>query len=138
MKKYWALCAFVGLMAVIVCMSQYAESAKNNYEESTKHTKDASVAKGNAGKADNDAKKPYKPPIWAKFVAWPEGVGAWAIILTLFAIVWQSTETREAAEASRDAVSATKSSIDALNRIERAWLVIRPHPPQLSPIEPGS
>jgi hypothetical protein len=32
-------------------------------------------------------------PVWAKFVAWPEGVGAWAVILTMFVIAWQSMET---------------------------------------------
>ncbi|HEX3893172.1 MAG TPA: hypothetical protein VHW46_11425 [Terracidiphilus sp.] len=38
------------------------------------------------------------PPSWHKLIAWPEGITAWLIMLTLGAIVWQSWETRKAAE----------------------------------------
>lgn len=35
---------------------------------------------------------------------WPDGITAWAIIATGFAIAWQSSETRKAAKTSRDAI----------------------------------
>jgi hypothetical protein len=36
-----------------------------------------------------------------KLFEWPEGITAWAIIITGFAITWQAIETRRSAEASR-------------------------------------
>jgi hypothetical protein len=39
-----------------------------------------------------------------ELVAWPEGITTWAIILTGFAIAWQSWETRKSARATRDAI----------------------------------
>ena len=36
--------------------------------------------------------------------SWPEGITTWAIILTGFAIAWQSWETRKSAKATRDAI----------------------------------
>jgi hypothetical protein len=97
MKKYWPLLLIVVVLVGIVGMSQYADSAKHRYEESARQAKAAAVAKGGDGKADNYAEDAYKPPVWAKYVTFPEGIGAWAIILTLLAIAWQSIETRAAA-----------------------------------------
>jgi hypothetical protein len=47
---------------------------------------------------------PEKPQGWHKFVTWPEGVTASAIVLTLVAIAWQAVETRRAVRVSRDAI----------------------------------
>jgi hypothetical protein len=44
-----------------------------------------------------DDPKDYMP-WWYKLVAWPEGIGGWALIATGFVIAWQSYETRKAAE----------------------------------------
>jgi hypothetical protein len=120
MKKYWPLLLIIGILGAIIGMSQYADSAKHSYEESTKHTKGASVAKDNDGKAGNDAKETYQPPVWAKFVTWPEGVGAWAVILTLLAIVWQSVETRQAAEAAKAGADAALLNAKAFINSDRA------------------
>jgi hypothetical protein len=49
-----------------------------------------------------------QPEGWHKFVAWPEGITAWLIMLTLVAIVWQAYETRKAAEATRESADATR------------------------------
>ena len=38
------------------------------------------------------------PQRWRRLVTWPEGITAWAIMLTLGAIVWQAWETRKAAK----------------------------------------
>jgi hypothetical protein len=115
MLKYWPLLLIMGILAAIVCMSQYADSAKHRHEESARQTKAASVAKGDDCKATNDTKDAYEPPIWAKYVTWPEGVGAWAVILTLLAIAWQSAETHAAAEA---ALVNAKAFINS----ERPWI----------------
>jgi hypothetical protein len=45
-----------------------------------------------------------KPQGWHTFLTWPEGITAWFIIFTFGAIVWQSNETRRAANAAKDSV----------------------------------
>jgi len=50
-------------------------------------------------------------PWWYVLVAWPEGVTAWLLILTLGAIVWQAWETRKAAEATKDSANAAYGSV---------------------------
>jgi hypothetical protein len=64
------------------------------------------------------------PHGWHKLLTWPAGITAWAIMLTLAAIVWQSTETRRSASASKQAAEAALLSARALVNIERPWLVI--------------
>jgi hypothetical protein len=60
-----------------------------------------------------DAKKSKpNPPWWHEFFAWPEGITALLIMLTLGAIIWQAWETRRAATASRDAVTVMQAQID--------------------------
>jgi len=59
--------------------------------------------------------RPEKPQWWNKFVSWPEGATATAIILTLAAIVWQAVAATSAARAARDANLH-------IVRSERAWL----------------
>ncbi len=115
MLRYWPLLAIVVMLAGIIGVSQYAESAKQHCEESAKQTKAATVAKSDDGKANDNTDKPCEPPIWAKYVTFPEGVGAWAVIITLFVIAWQSIETRTAAQAA--ALSA-QAQMDA----DRAWI----------------
>ena len=58
-----------------------------------------------------------KFPRWYRLFSWPEGITTWALILTLFAIVEQTAQTRKAAEA---ALLNAKAVIDA----ERAWIVV--------------
>ncbi len=104
MKKYWPLAVIAVLLLAILCVSQYAESTKQRYEESHCQIKTASVAEDKDHKPGDQTDCPYKPPVWSKYVTFPEGLGAWAVILTLLAIVWQSIETRDAASASRDSL----------------------------------
>lgn len=83
-------------------MSQYAVSAENRYENRTGQIERPSITKNDPAEAYNNAQQPYKPPIWAKYVTFPEGVGAWAVILTLLTIAWQSIETRASVKAQID------------------------------------
>jgi hypothetical protein len=122
MKRYWPLLAIAVVLAAIIGMSQYADSAKHRYEESTRQAKAAAVAKGDDAKATNNAENAYKPPVWAKFVTWPEGVGAWAVILTLFVIAWQSIETAKAANATEGAVLEAAESRTLAERTAKQQL----------------
>jgi len=45
--------------------------------------------------------------------SWPEGITTWAIILTGFAIAWQSNETRKAANASEHAAKISERALIA-------------------------
>ena len=58
-----------------------------------------------------------KPHGWHKLIAWPEGITTWAVMFTLGAIIWQSYETRKAAEAAL-------LNAQAIINAERAWLTI--------------
>jgi hypothetical protein len=108
--KYWLIFAIALMLAAIVGMSQYADSSKKRYEDNASQTQAAPITKNETGNAQDDTQQPYKPPVWAKFVTFPEGVGAWAVILTLLAIVWQSIETRAAARATEASVDAGKDT----------------------------
>lgn len=57
------------------------------------------------------------PPQWHKLVAWPEGITAWLLLITLGAIIWQAWETRKAARAAL-------LNAQAVINTERAWLVV--------------
>jgi hypothetical protein len=63
------------------------------------------------------------PPWWYKLLAWPEGITAWLLILTLGAIVWQAWETRKAAIASEVAAAASLKQANHLIASERAWVM---------------
>ena len=124
MLKYWPLLVIAGVLVIIIGMSHDADSSKYRYDERAAQAKATSVAKGDDGKAGNDADKPYKPPVWAKFVTWPEGVGAWAVILTLLAIAWQSVETRATAKATESSLEAIRRQTDIQVAALQQWVEI--------------
>jgi hypothetical protein len=126
MKRYWPLLVIVAILAAVIGVSQYAESTKQRCEEAARQTKAATVAKGDDGKASNNTENPCKPPAWARYFTWPEGVGAWAVILTLFVIAWQSIETAKAAKATEKSVvlaaEAAAQSLKEMQLEQRAWV----------------
>lgn len=122
MKRYWPLLIIVAILVAVIGVSQYAESAKQHCEESARKTKAAAVTKDDDAKASNNAEDACKPPEWARYVTWPEGVGAWAVILTLFVIAWQSIETAKAAKATEDAAQATRDSVLLQERAMQQWI----------------
>jgi hypothetical protein len=94
----------------IVAMSAQDQVSSNHAtgqgQQNTKHSSAPTIVPV----ANNQAASYYeqdstpKPKGWHKLVAWPEGITAWLIMLTLGAIIWQAWETRNAAEASREAI----------------------------------
>jgi hypothetical protein len=66
---------------------------------------------------DTDDGKP-KPPWWNVLLAWPEGITAWLLLLTLSAIVWQAWETRRAAK-------ATEKSVDLNAAANSQWIKLK-------------
>jgi hypothetical protein len=67
-------------------------------------------------------------PSWYRLVSWPEGIGAWVVLLTLMAIAEQTNQTRRAAEAAESSVGAAdreyKLSEDTAKRELRAYVCI--------------
>lgn len=47
---------------------------------------------------------------WYVLLAWPEGITAWLLLLTLGAIVWQAWETRKAAQSTESSALAFVTS----------------------------
>jgi hypothetical protein len=66
-----------------------------------------------------------QPWDWRRLVAWPEGITAWAIILTLGAITWQTIETHRTATASRNAACAALKQANHIALSERAWVLVK-------------
>ncbi len=52
-----------------------------------------------------------KPEGWHRFVTWPEGITAWAVIFTLAAIAWQSVAKARAAVATENAVKTAELAV---------------------------
>ncbi len=61
----------------------------------------------------------YDPDWWHVFFAWPEGITALLLLLTLGAITWQAVETRKSAEATS---CAAKTAAKDLTLSSRAWV----------------
>ena len=79
----------------------------------------AIVSSQQSPSSENQKRCEDKTQGWHKFVTFPEGVTAWAVILTLGAIIWQACESRTAAQFASE-------SADAFMRSERAWVIATP------------
>ena len=65
-----------------------------------------------------------KPQWWNVLIAWPSGITAWLLMLTLGAIVWQAWETRRAADAGAEASKAARASIRIQEAQYKQWVEI--------------
>ena len=121
--KYWPLALLTVLIVAIVCMSRYAEDRKASATADTQPgSPQLSVSPNDAGKGAKSTDKPDNSPSWVETFAWPEGVTAWALLLTLLIIAWQSTETRAAAQLADRAIESQK---DTAKRQLRAYLTVK-------------
>jgi hypothetical protein len=116
--RFWII-GFVGC-AFFVCFMAYQEHcAADKYKNHRAEYCSALIATAEQKKAcieERTSARDYLPWRYELF-SWPEGITTWAIILTGFAIAWQSYETRKAAESM---VLGTKANIEA----QRARIVI--------------
>jgi len=109
----WLAMIFGGLIvfSAIIFMSKYDQmhyaEDKDYAIKCTQSSDPFTIAGEFSCIADNhhnhDEGKP-DPPWWDEFFAWPEGITALLIMLTLGAIIWQAWETRKAADAARDSI----------------------------------
>lgn len=110
------------LIVAVLCMSRYAESHKTDHQDNTQASRpETPISKNDASKGTKNTDKPQHPPSWIETFTWPDGVTAWALLLTLLVIAWQSAETRAAAIATEASVEAGK---ETAKRQLRAYLCV--------------
>lgn len=96
-----------------VFVSRQDQSTRDKYEEKcsqlnartispTRHQEDCEEGAEDAAR---------HLPRWYRIFGWPEGITAWAILLTLIAIAEQTNQTRRAADAGADAANAAYGSV---------------------------
>lgn len=118
MLKYWPMVLLLALIVTVLYVSRYAERRKEaNQDNAQPSTPAATISPDDAGNAREDTDKLKHHPDFLDTFTWPEGVETWALILTLFVIAWQSTETRDAA---KGAFLNAQAVINA----ERPWIVM--------------
>jgi len=68
---------------------------------------------------------------------WPNGITVWALFLTMMVIAEQTSQTRRAADATKDAADAARKQANHMAATERAWLVLSSITKSGSIIAPG-
>src|ERR1035437_7480206 len=110
-----ALCLLFVYAIHVACQNQYSpeQNAKQTAQQSQvtlpPQTSDQQATKGQQNPSG------YFPG-WRRLLTWPDGITAFAVILTLLGIVWQSSETRKAAQAALIQSRYTVAS-------QRAWVL---------------
>jgi len=116
--RHWII-GFMGCVTFVSFMAYQQHRAADKYKNHRAEYCSALTATAEQKEAcieERTSARDYLP--WGyELFSWPEGITTWAIILTGFAIAWQSYETRKAAESM---VIGTKANIEA----QRARVVI--------------
>src|SRR5579859_6214903 len=103
------------VLIAVVCVSYYTDPRNQEKQNGAGGSAPmGSVSKNDAGHTGQDAQAPKHPPVWRILIAWPEGVTALAVVLTLFFIAWEAI-----------LMSQTVSAIGAASKRElRAYLTV--------------
>ncbi|HZP04586.1 MAG TPA: hypothetical protein VFB43_06770 [Terracidiphilus sp.] len=128
--KYWPIAMLSILIIAVLCMSRYAENRKAERQNNAQGSSPSTVISPNGnGQGTQNANEPHQYPRWIDTFAWPDGVTAWALLLTLIIIGWRSIETRDAAEAANRGLEISKTK-------ERAKLLLKIEPinPQIGAV----
>lgn len=130
MQKRLVIClklilAIAVVVGAIVLVTYEEHKASDKYQRDCQsHVSPISPPRNdNNGQSQNECQDPKKyMPWWYVLIAWPEGITVWAILATLGAIIWQSNETRRAADATMDSANAAYGSVTFA---EAQWQLIR-------------
>ena len=131
MLKRVAILAGISLIAAVILMARFDKdygTTSKGYDAKCVRGSEPSMDPGSLvctihpGQDAEQGKS--NPPWWHKLIAWPEGITAWLIMLTLGAIVWQSWETRKAASAAQDSIRTQEKAMKISLGVERPYLVI--------------
>jgi hypothetical protein len=119
MKKWLFIVGAPAVVLAVIGMSIFDQihyAQKKGYTVNCTHPSEPSVAADSLicvtdSHQEYDGGKPYPPP-WNMFLAWPEGITALLLLLTLGSVTWQGWQTRDAAKATKEAVvTANKSFV---------------------------
>jgi hypothetical protein len=112
MLKYLAVLGVVIGLAVFIAR-QDKRAAQESAEKAARLGNAALPAVANKDHAEEHVYDPERDsPSWYGFFRWPNGSTTWAIILTLLAIAEQTSQTRKAAEATRDSVLLQEKAME--------------------------
>lgn len=118
-KKYLPLAILFVLVVATLGMSRYAETRKKNHQDNTNHIqRGPTITPDKATESAKETDKTEDSPSWIETFTWPDGVTTWALLLTLFVIAWQSTETRDAAKAANSQIQMMMNKERARLRVE--------------------
>lgn len=129
MLKYLGMFAVVSALAIPAMATQYQQPGDKNaqqgqgnkYQVATPAPTTPNSQPSSPDKQNGD-NKPYG---WHKLVAFPEGITAWAIMLTLGAIVWQAWETRKSADASKAGAEAALIQSKLQAAVMKQWIGLK-------------
>ena len=115
----WLIGLLIILIVAVLGMSRYAEHRKTENQEYTQAiSPSAKVSPPDADKGTEITNKPKNPPSWVDTFTWPDGVVAWALLMTLIVIALQSwgisrqNRNMVAKERARIAVDFPPTSLD--------------------------
>jgi hypothetical protein len=108
MLKALAMLVFV-CVAIVAMPEQNQVGGKNPTGQSQQaahkpHTPPIASVTNNQAATYYEQNAKEQPQGWHKFVTWPEGITALAVVFTCGAIIWQAIETRRSVNAARDAI----------------------------------
>jgi hypothetical protein len=115
MLKYLAI--FVAILGLAVYVSIQSRCiVENAAQQQSAQSPNTPVSGGapNELQQQNAGKVVPALPLWYGFFSWPDGVTAWAIILTLLAIAEQTKQTKKAAEAALASATAANAQIQVM------------------------
>lgn len=128
--KYWPMLLLFIAVVTVLCLSRYAEDRRaENQDNAQARNPQTSISSDDATKGTQKTYKPHHPPSWIETFTWPDGVTAWALLLTLLVIAWQSTETRDAAKSANAQIQMMKDK-------ERARIAVD-FPPSILDLDDG-
>jgi hypothetical protein len=111
-RKY--IIALVVIFGGAVFVSHQYQSVRKQCQTECNQVKPVSVTASssteNCNKCEENVEQRF--PSWYRLFGWPEGITAWAILLTLLAIAEQTVETRNAAQAARDSIRLQESAME--------------------------
>jgi hypothetical protein len=103
MQRNWPIIALALALLVILGMSCFTDPGNQDKQDRAGNSSPTvGVSPNDASQSTQNTQTTKHPPFWRKVVAWPEGVTALSILLTLFFIAWQAMLMRQTVRSSED------------------------------------
>ena len=132
MLKRLAILAGAALIVAVISVAVYYQQRNavgQGYDIKCIQDSQPSPASGSLACVINQSQNTQhghsSPHWWDVLIAWPEGITAWLLLLTLGAIVWQAWETRKSARGAKEAAQAALLNAQALINSERPWILVK-------------